>query len=368
MLGAAPAPASPSAKLRLGVSRLAQAHHTVHRTISGLLGVVLGGLLDASRDRRLHLVKVVGDVPVREARHDRHLELGLLVHGLGEVGLLEGRAGPVAHHVLGLLPDALHESNLVLVPAGGGASLHARVAIGHEALGHGIALLDVGIVVVLGSISLLLGLGGPLGGSDGSGGSGLSGVSVLLHGGGVSSTALVLGVSLVGHLGLVDLLLLARLVQLLVSSGLGAELLPLARCLGVQTSGTVLGVLLVHLVHGSLGLDASDGESSLELVALGARGELGLSLGDGGIELPEVGGVLLGKLVLAGLVLGIDGSLLGGGLRLSLGPLLLDVLAELLVERDLVVDVRHASLGGGEALHGHLLGGLAGLLDGANLV
>merc|ERR1711881_287938 len=219
MLGAAPAPASPSAKLRLGVSRLAQAHHTVHPTISGLLGVVLGGLLDASRDRRLHLVKVVGDVPVLEARHDRHLELGLLVHGLGEVGLLEGRAGPVAHHVLGLLPDALHESNLVLVPAGGGASLHARVAVGHEALGHGIALLDVGIVVVLGSISLLLGLGGPLGGSDGSG---VSGVSVLLHGGGVSSTALVLGVSLVGHLGLVDLLLLARLVQLLVSGGLGA--------------------------------------------------------------------------------------------------------------------------------------------------
>merc|ERR1711881_688513 len=204
MLGAAPAPASPSVKLGLGVSRLAQAYHTAHPTISGLLGVVLGGLLDASRDRRLHLVKVVGDVPVLEARHDRHLELGLLVHGLGEVGLLEGRAGPVAHHVLGLLPDALHESNLVLVPAGGGASLHARVAIGHEALGHGIALLDVGIVV------------------------------------GVSSTALVLGVSLVGHLGLVDLLLLARLVQLLVSSGLGAELLPLgrrleARFLGVQT-------------------------------------------------------------------------------------------------------------------------------------
>merc|ERR1711881_200907 len=301
MLGAAPAPASPSVKLGLGVSRLAQAYHTAHPTISGLLGVVLGGLLDASRDRRLHLVKVVGDVPVREARHDRHLELGLLVHGLGEVGLLEGRAGPVAHHVLGLLLDALHESNLVLVPAGGGASLHACVAVGHEALGHGIALLDVGIVMVLGSISLLLGLGGPLGGSDGSGSSGLSVVSVLLHGGGVSSTALVLGVSLVGHLGLVDLLLLARLVQLLVSSGLGAELLPLgrrleARFLGVQTSGTLLGVFLVHRVHGSLGLDGGGGESSLELVALGARGELGLSLGDGGIELPEVGGVLLGKL------------------------------------------------------------------------
>merc|ERR1712057_50636 len=109
--------------------------------------------------------------------------------------------------------------------------------------------------MVLGSISLLLGLGGPLGGSDGSG-----------------------------------------------SSGLSAELLPLgrrleARFLGVQTSGTLLCVLLVHLVHGSLGLDASDGESSLELVAPGARGELGLSLGDGGIGLPEVGGVLLGKLV-----------------------------------------------------------------------
>merc|ERR1711881_726109 len=344
MLGAAPAPASPSAKLRLGVSRLAQAHHTVHPTISGLLGVVLGGLLDASRDRRLHLVKVVGDVPVLEARHDRHLELGLLVHGLGEVGLLEGRAGPVAHHVLGLLLDALHESNLVLVPASLGTSLHARVAVGREALAHGIALLDVGIVMVLGSISLLLGLGGPLGGSDGSGSSGLSVVSVLLHGGGVSSTALVLGVSLVGHLGLVDLLLLARLGQLVGSGGLGAELLLLGRrleagFLGVQTSGTLLGVFLVHRVHGSLGLDGGGGESSLELVALGARGELGLSLGDGGIELPEVGGVLLGKLVLAGLVLGIDGSLLGGGLRLSLGPLLLDVLAELLVERDLVVDV-----------------------------
>merc|ERR1711881_81094 len=373
MLGAAPAPASPSAKLRLGVSRLAQAHHTVHPTISGLLGVVLGGLLDASRDRRLHLVKVVGDVPVLEARHDRHLELGLLVHGLGEVGLLGGRAGPVAHHVLGLGLDALHESNLVLVPAGGGASLHACVAVGHEALAHGIALLDVGIVMVLGSISLLLGLGGPLGGSDGSGGSGLSVVSGLLHGGGGSSAALVLGVSLVGHLGLVGLLLLARLGQLVGSGGLGAELLPLgrrleARFLGVQTSGTLLCVLLVHRVHGSLGLDASVGESSLELVALGARGELGLSLGDGNVEIPEVGGVLHRKLGLAGLVLTVDRAALGGGLGLLVGPLPLDPLGELLVRLDLVTNVLHALVVSAQTSHGNLISRLAPRLRGSDLI